>query len=119
MPAWIDTHCHLDAPELRADTAQLRARARSEGVAHCVLPAVEVSNFDAVQQMAHQFGDAYALGIHPLYTPRAFDGDLATLDAACSAMLRTSGWWPLARSDSICLCPAWTWRASNGSTASS
>ena len=32
-------------------------------------------------ELAHQGGDAYALGIHPLYVAQATDADLATLDA--------------------------------------
>lgn len=82
MTGWIDTHCHLDAPEFAADVAAVRARARERGVLHCVLPAVQVAHFEAVQTLAHQFGDSYALGIHPLYVPQAEDGDLARLDAA-------------------------------------
>ena len=81
MTLWIDTHCHLDAPEFSADVHYVRSQAAIKGVAHCVLPAVAVSNFDAVRKMAHQFGDSYALGIHPLFTPRASEGDLAMLDA--------------------------------------
>lgn len=82
MTVWIDTHCHLDAPELAAAVAAVRRRAAAAGVAHCVLPAVQVANFENVRLMAHQFGDSYALGIHPLCTPRAQDADLALLDAA-------------------------------------
>ncbi len=82
MTVWIDTHCHLDAPELAADVAQVRQRAAAAGVVHCVLPAVQAANFENVRLMAHQFGDSYALGIHPLCTPQAQDGDLALLDAA-------------------------------------
>lgn len=80
MPAWIDTHCHLDAPEFGADTAAVRRRATEAGVAHCVLPAVSAANFDAVRLLAHEHGDSYALGIHPLCTPDAADGDLAALE---------------------------------------
>ena len=50
-------------------------------VLHCVLPAVAVSNFDAVRQLAHAQGDSYALGIHPLYVAQAQDSDLSTLEA--------------------------------------
>jgi TatD DNase family protein len=82
MTRWIDTHCHLDAPEFASDAAAVRARAAAAGVAHCVLPAVEVAHFDAVRQLAHAVGDSYALGIHPLYVGRAGDDDLARLDAA-------------------------------------
>jgi TatD DNase family protein len=82
---WIDTHCHLDAPEFAADRAQVRERARHAGVTHCVLPAVEPANFDAVRHLAHEGGDSYALGIHPLCTPRAAEEDLARLDEALAA----------------------------------
>lgn len=82
MPLWIDTHCHLDAPEFRGDATDVRRRAREAGVGHCVIPAVEVGNFDAVHELAHLAGDSYALGIHPLCTPRAADADLLKLDQA-------------------------------------
>jgi TatD DNase family protein len=82
LTGWIDTHCHLDAPEFAADVAAVRERARARGVVHCVLPAVQVAHFEATRTLAHQFGDSYALGIHPLYVKQAEDGDLARLDAA-------------------------------------
>jgi TatD DNase family protein len=85
MPAWIDTHCHLDAPEFAADRAQVRERARRAGVVHCVIPAVEAGNFSAVRELAHAHGDSYGLGIHPMCTPRAADEDLARLDEALAA----------------------------------
>jgi TatD DNase family protein len=82
---WIDTHCHLDAPEFGprhglAETA--RASAAALGVRLCVIPAVMRANFDTVRALAHRLGDAYALGIHPLYVPKAVDADLEALDAA-------------------------------------
>jgi TatD DNase family protein len=81
---WIDTHCHLDAPEFGpdhglADTA--RASAAALGVRLCVIPAVMRANFDTVRALAHRLGDAYALGIHPLFVPRAMESDLQALDA--------------------------------------
>ena len=82
MTFWIDTHCHLDATEFAPDCAAVRERAADNDVAHCVLPAVEVGNFDAVRKLAHQTGDSYALGIHPLYVGRAQNEDLQRLDAA-------------------------------------
>ena len=66
MLSWIDTHCHLDASEFAPDVAQVRASAAEAGVVHCVLPAVAVSNFEAVRALAYTHGDSYALGIHPL-----------------------------------------------------
>lgn len=77
---WIDTHCHLDAPELGSDLTDVAARALAAGVGHGVIPAVEVGNFEAVRLLADRFGYSYALGIHPLYVPRAQDTDLKALD---------------------------------------
>jgi len=79
---WIDTHCHLDAPEFDADRAQVHEQTRAAGVSQCVIPAVHAANFASVRTLAHAQGDVYALGIHPLYTPEATAEDLARLDHA-------------------------------------
>jgi len=79
---WIDTHCHLDAQEFGPLAHKIRAQAATLNVAHCVIPAVEVSNFDAVRTLAQQLGDSYCLGIHPLFVARAGDDALAQLAAA-------------------------------------
>ena len=79
MP-WIDTHCHLDAAEFDADRDGVRQNAKSLGVETCVIPAVMASHFDEVRLLAHRHADAYALGIHPLYSSQAEDKDLASLD---------------------------------------
>lgn len=85
MATFVDTHCHLDAPEFGAEMPVLRARAAARGVAMCVIPAVAAFNFAAVRELAHAQGDAYALGIHPLCTGEAKDEDLETLDAELTA----------------------------------
>jgi TatD DNase family protein len=82
---WIDTHCHLDAPEFDADRAAVHARARAAGVGLLVLPAVCSANLDAVRTLAHAGGDAYALGFHPLYVEREPADALVTLEAALQA----------------------------------
>jgi TatD DNase family protein len=82
MSAWIDTHCHLDAPEFAPDLLSVRAQARACGVGLCVLPAVAVAHFEGLRALAHRLGDVYALGIHPLYVPQAEDDDLQRLDEA-------------------------------------
>ena len=68
MAAFVDTHCHLDAPEFGAQAAEVHARTRAAGVALCVIPAVAAFNFDTVRGLAHRQHDAYALGVHPLCT---------------------------------------------------
>ena len=47
MQRWIDTHCHLDEFAAHGGMAYAdaeRMRAAQAGVAHCVLPAVELAN---------------------------------------------------------------------------
>ncbi|MBA3058450.1 MAG: TatD family hydrolase [Gammaproteobacteria bacterium] len=81
MSFWIDTHCHLDAQEFWPLAHAVRARAAINNVVHCVLPAVEVGNFDTVRELAHSTGDSYALGIHPLYVKQAQEDALDRLGA--------------------------------------
>ena len=79
---WVDTHCHLDAPEFDPDRLAVRQRARAVGVQRCVIPAVQVSNFETVRALAHATGDGYCLGIHPLYVAHADLDALQLLDDA-------------------------------------
>jgi TatD DNase family protein len=85
VPVLLDTHCHLDADEFAPDRAAVRARAAAAGVRLCVLPAVAADHFERVRTLAAKGGDAYALGIHPLWTPQAEESDLDRLDAALAA----------------------------------
>lgn len=82
---WIDTHCHLDAPEFGGHAGAVVGRARAAGVVQVVVPAVDAANFDTVRKLAHAHQLAYALGIHPLYVDRAGEADLDQLAAALDA----------------------------------
>ena len=77
---WIDSHCHLDAPEFAHDRLEVLQRAKTQGVVACVMPAVQAKDFEPLIQFAHSTGQPYALGIHPLYVPRAQMSDLALLE---------------------------------------
>ena len=79
---WIDTHCHLDAAEFDADRDAVREAAQHAGVTRCVIPSVHAAHWPQVAQLAQRHGDAYALGIHPLYVPQAQEADLLALDHA-------------------------------------
>jgi TatD DNase family protein len=79
---WIDTHCHLDAAEFDVDRGAVREAARQAGVTRCVIPSVHAVHWPQVAQLAQQHGDAYALGIHPLYVQQAQEADLMELDQA-------------------------------------
>ncbi len=83
----IDTHCHLDADEFDADRDQVVSRARAGEVAMMVLPAAHVSHFVKCAAVAHEFGLAYALGVHPLWIERALETDIEQLRATATAAL--------------------------------
>lgn len=74
---FIDTHCHLDAAEFNGKGEQIALSAKRLGVHSIIVPAVCCANFDHVEQLG-KFG-GYALGIHPIYVPKASEDDLTFL----------------------------------------
>lgn len=77
----IDTHCHLDDPIFTDDFEQVLQRAQEAAVGPIVIPAVEASTFERTIACARSFAHGYyALGIHPMYVPRAQEEDLDTLE---------------------------------------
>lgn len=82
---WIDTHCHLDAPEFSNSLDAVIQAASSKDVQAILLPAVRAVDFSNVKNLAHQYsqqipGLVYTLGIHPLYTNQAQESDIETLE---------------------------------------
>lgn len=77
---WIDTHCHLDAPEFNGEETVVASQAQEQGVGMIVVPSVARFDFETVRLLAHQHGNcAYALGIHPMYVARSVEEDLQVL----------------------------------------
>jgi TatD DNase family protein len=57
-------------------------------VSRIVIPGIARENFATVRELAHRVdGGAYALGIHPLFTPRAQESDLDVLRMEIEASL--------------------------------
>jgi len=82
---WIDTHCHLDAPEFLSSLAGIIAAAREKNVRAILVPAVKAADTQNVQSLVSQYsheipGLVYTLGIHPLYTNQAHENDLYLLE---------------------------------------
>jgi TatD DNase family protein len=82
---WIDTHCHLDAPEFTDSLPVIIRAAKEKNVKAILLPAVKAADCTHVKELAHQYsqeipGLVYTLGIHPLYTNQAQESDIKTLD---------------------------------------
>jgi TatD DNase family protein len=115
---WIDTHCHLDADEFDVDRDEVVARARAAGVTMIVMPTGHVDDRAKACSIAHQYGFAYALGLHPLVARRRRRASTST---ACGRGANRSTMRVLlrsAKSASISSNRA-TLRARNGSFASS
>ncbi|MDR0735265.1 MAG: TatD family hydrolase [Zoogloeaceae bacterium] len=77
---WIDSHCHLQAPEFAADRDAVWSAARMAGVTGAILPAVNLADCAAVNACcARHAGTFPAYGIHPLFVDTAQEAHLARL----------------------------------------
>ena len=84
-PMWIDTHCHLDAPEFASSLDVVIQRAADKNVKAILLPTVKAADCESVKALTHQYSQkipslVYTLGIHPLYTHQAQGGDIQILE---------------------------------------
>jgi TatD DNase family protein len=62
----IDSHCHLDFPELAADRAGLLARARDNGVDGMVTISTRVERWDEIRAIAEENAEVWcSVGTHP------------------------------------------------------
>lgn len=62
----IDSHCHLDFPELAAQQDDVVARARSVGVARFLTISTHISRAAQVLAVTEKYPDVYcSIGVHP------------------------------------------------------
>jgi len=65
-PFLVDSHCHLDYPQLSSDADGVMARARNAGVGHMLTIGTKITTFDGVLAMAERFDNvSCSVGIHP------------------------------------------------------
>jgi TatD DNase family protein len=81
----IDSHCHLDFPELAAEEDAVLARARQAGVAAMVTIGTRVRRFAEVRAIAERHADVFCtVGTHPHHAGEEPDigaGELAAIAA--------------------------------------
>lgn len=79
----IDSHCHLDFPELTADRAGVLARAEAAGVTRMVTISTRVKRFAEITAIAEAHPEVWcSVGTHPHYADEELDisaDDLVTL----------------------------------------
>ncbi|MBL9062764.1 TatD family hydrolase [Tabrizicola sp.] len=67
LPDLVDSHCHLDFPDLVEETAEIITRARAAGVNRMVTICTRLKNEPKVRAMAEAHPEVfYAAGIHPM-----------------------------------------------------
>jgi TatD DNase family protein len=63
---WVDSHCHLDFPELAADRAGLITRAAAAGLKSMVTISTRVKRFDSIRAIAEAHDGIWcSVGTHP------------------------------------------------------
>ena len=74
----VDSHCHLDFPELNADLAGVLSRMHDNGVTHALTISTTLETFPAVRAVAHAHANVWcSAGVHP---DEQRDGREASLD---------------------------------------
>ena len=74
----VDSHCHLDFPELRADLPAVLARMGENGVTHALTISTTLETFPAVREVADAAPNLWcSAGVHP---DERRDGREATLE---------------------------------------
>jgi len=81
----VDSHCHLDFPELSVDAEGVVARAQSAGVRTMVSIGTELERFSGVLAIAERFADVWcSVGTHPHESAKELVTDPARLLAHAS-----------------------------------
>jgi TatD DNase family protein len=90
---WLDTHCHLDAPEFASHLGGVIEAAAKNQVQGILLPAVKASDAANIRKLVAQHaavmpGLVYTLGIHPLYVEQSSQADLDLLATEVKSALQ-------------------------------
>ncbi|MFM9976273.1 MAG: TatD family hydrolase [Beijerinckiaceae bacterium] len=70
----IDTHCHLDFPDLAAEIDAVLARAKAAGVTRCITISTHVSRVQNYRALAECHENVFfSVGTHPHYADQELD----------------------------------------------
>lgn len=79
---YIDSHCHIDFPELSARLPEIFSKMADNQVTHALCVSVDLPDFPRVLDLAKTYPNVYAsVGVHPDYqeTPEPSVDDLVRL----------------------------------------
>lgn len=78
---YIDSHCHLNFPDLRAQLPDVLERMRAAGVGHALVVSVNLRDWPGLMELVEQHPFLRAsVGVHPDNDPEDDDGAEPTLD---------------------------------------
>lgn len=76
----VDSHCHLDFPELAAQLPQILERMSQAGVGAALCAGVTLERFPAMLEIARRHPNVFtAVGVHPDTEGEAAEADVETL----------------------------------------
>jgi len=65
---YVDSHCHIDFPELSARLPEILAKMQENHVSHALCVSVDLPDFPRVLKLAEEYPNIYAsVGVHPDY----------------------------------------------------
>lgn len=65
---FVDSHCHLDFPDLAPRTAEILAKMRENAVSHALCVSVNLADWPGVLALAEAHANLFAsVGVHPDY----------------------------------------------------
>lgn len=83
-PMYVDSHCHINFPELAERLPEIFSKMAENEVSHALCVSVDLPDFPQILQLAEQYPQVYAsVGVHPDYeeTPEPTVEELLRLAA--------------------------------------
>lgn len=74
MTVLVDSHCHLDFPDLAEERDAVVQRARENGIVRMVTISTKVHQFDTIRSIADAYDDIFcSVGTHPHHADKELD----------------------------------------------
>jgi TatD DNase family protein len=92
---YVDSHCHINFPELAARMPEIMQKMADNGVTHALCVSVDLPDFPQVLALAEQYPHIYAsVGVHPDYedTPDRARNSWSSGTTPASSPSEKPGW---------------------------
>ena len=70
----VDSHCHIDFPDLHEDLDGVLDRAKAAGVGYLLCVSVNLEDLKNIIEISHRYTQVFAsAGVHPNHDPGVLD----------------------------------------------